>query len=639
MSIKRSLLNRRSMLLSSMAVGASAAIGRPEALAAAAPSPLKVRVTLDGERYEFDEAGGRDLGDYQGPGFVQRCVLTTVTEMPLSVLLRPDRDSDRVEIVVELGRVWSGPPRHLGPYTVEIERGGKQLARIDVPEHFWFSRWRWQSAPRPVITKVHDLIAAGLLPPYAAPAGGSQHASELEEHRPTSSKTAPPSGKPTIAAGTATLPPASAIIGDIRRGSNGEIEAVARPPEAPRGAPTHHALAQQAPTHNVPQQQAPTHDASPQRTPSAAPHPYTIMGLAGLVAYMPTTGEHDEIGPVTEAQGRWICTGDEAAFAEMFAQAEASGTVPWHVRDEKTGAPFDIEQYPQAGNSLEREHNAIVISHIKCPVVPDGAHHPALTYVPFLLTGDPYFLDALQLQTVWCLLENPPEYRLGGAGILQHSQTRGYAWCLRDLAQLAKVTPSSVPGWMLPRSYWQRLLENNRAWFEKTYVRNPEPPFPIFRITKYADDNRSKVPFAVNFAAWEEEFLCFILGWTVLMGFPAWRDAFTWKAASTIARTNGKSGWVRAYATPYMTFLTRAHSREWPASWKEAWDLNVELQNWHVSDPDRWAEGPKAYLGYSCGVLALATRLGVLEARECFAWADGQLHGDPARVYRWSVRP
>lgn len=76
---------------------------------------------------------------------------------------------------------------------------------------------------------------------------------------------------------------------------------------------------------------------------------YTITGLAGLNAYMATTADRDEIGPITEAQGKWIGTGSNEALEDMLAQAEASGTIPWHMRDEKTGAPFNFDQSPRGG--------------------------------------------------------------------------------------------------------------------------------------------------------------------------------------------------------------------------------------------------------------------------------------------------
>ena len=621
------LRDRRSVLISSVALGAAATVALSDigaiAAAAAAALPLKVRVTLDGKSYEFDETQGRDLGDYKGPGFVQRCVWVTVAGLPLSVFMRPDRDSDRAEVVFELGRLWSGPPRHFGAYTVEIQRGDKGLARVEVPKHFWFSRWRWQSARRPVIAKVSELVAAGLVPPYGDLRLDKERPQGEAKPPPARTQASSPDPRQAEAGVGAALPPGSSVIGGLHRDANGQLEVVARPPDAaPQQAPRI-AAAQQA------------------KLPAGAAHPYTIMGLAGLAPYMPTTGERDEIGPLTEAQARWLSTGDGAAFDAMFAQAEASGTVPWHMRDEKTGAPFSIEQYPKGGWYGENKVNEPAIAQIKSEVVPDDAHHPALTYLPFLLTGDPYFLDALQLQLTWCLGTNPPPYRLDGKGILSHGQTRAYAWGLRDLAQLAKVTPAAAPGWMLPRAYWERLLENNRLWFEESFVHNPEPPYRIFRVaTKYETDNRDEgLEGTTRYSAWQDEFMSFILGWMVLMGFNSWRDAFNWKVDSAIARTSDKSGWLRAYSTPYRLCIRRSNSAPWPASWKEAWALNVELQKWQVSDRESWSEGPMTYLGYTCGVLGLAARIGIPEARECFAWADRELQRSQVRAFRWSVHP
>src|SRR6201999_4465786 len=54
----------------------------------------------------------------------------------------------------------------LGAYTVAISRGSQLLTTINVPAHYWRSRWRWQSTPRPVVADVAALIQQGLLPPY-----------------------------------------------------------------------------------------------------------------------------------------------------------------------------------------------------------------------------------------------------------------------------------------------------------------------------------------------------------------------------------------------------------------------------------------------------------------------------------------
>ena len=135
--------------------GASAVFGTATAAStsSALQSGLKAIVQLGGRRYVYDAAQGRDMGPYIGEYVKQHCVLVSLPDLPLTVFFRPDIDSDRVELVVELGRMWEhrsgGRPAHiLDPYTVEFMRGDKSLATIDVPYHWWWSRWRWQSLPR-----------------------------------------------------------------------------------------------------------------------------------------------------------------------------------------------------------------------------------------------------------------------------------------------------------------------------------------------------------------------------------------------------------------------------------------------------------------------------------------------------------
>jgi hypothetical protein len=241
----------------------------------------------------------------------------------------------------------------------------------------------------------------------------------------------------------------------------------------------------------------------------------------------------------------------------------------------------------------------------------------------------------------WCLGQNPPSERGGAIGIIRHDQSREYAWTLRDLIQLTKVTPKSPPSWLLPQAHWERLLDNNRSWFEESFVRNPAPVHSVFRVATQFGGSRDDGPFGVGtyYAPWEEDMLAFILGWAVLMGFDNWRTIFSWKIGSTIARSNGKSGWIRAVAAPYRIALRRSKDAPIVGSWAEAWTLNVDLQKFQVANPDRWVDNDITYLGYARGALALAARLGIPGARECFIWADEQARSHGQLPYKWSVAP
>jgi hypothetical protein len=123
--------------------------------------------TEGGTAYELIADNGEELGDYRAPSgkFVQRCIRVQRPGWP-TVYFRPDRGTDRVEVVFENFRL-RGPAEHLPLYRVEIRRHGKTLGTADLPtQHWWGSRWRWQSSPRPILHQVPGLIRAKAVLPY-----------------------------------------------------------------------------------------------------------------------------------------------------------------------------------------------------------------------------------------------------------------------------------------------------------------------------------------------------------------------------------------------------------------------------------------------------------------------------------------
>lgn len=129
-----------------------------------------VNISLAGTAYVYDMANATRLDDFHGPGFIQQCYRCADQIPALTVFIRPDANSSRVEVVVELGRVWgaaNAAAAHLGPYTLQVLKDGVAISPvISVPMHWWMARWRWQSAPRPIIRSWSQLLAAKLIPPY-----------------------------------------------------------------------------------------------------------------------------------------------------------------------------------------------------------------------------------------------------------------------------------------------------------------------------------------------------------------------------------------------------------------------------------------------------------------------------------------
>ncbi len=514
-------------------------------LAAQAAVDLRVFVRLGGETFVYTAAGAEDLGAFTSlAGFTQDCFRATQPRFPLTVDFRPDRNTDRLEVVFELARLWDGAPTNLGPYSVEIQRAGKTLAHVEAPRHFWFSRWRWQSNDRPVKADIAGLRDRGLIPPFAGPS-----------------------------------------------------QAFARPAAAPKSGR------------------------------------YRPMELAGVEPEMGSTGERPDIGLVTEHQARFLCTGARDALAALRAQAEAAGTLPWHMRDECTGAPVDLDRYKTMSWYGDRNVGDPHIELANTGISIDSAHQPALAYVPYLLTGDPYHLEDLQFAANYNRGVLPPPYRLS------IPQPRAFAWSIRTLAQAAKVTPDRTPRWLLPAGYFRSDLERTRKWFETTYVESREPLHRVFRATDNPDNARDEPPQAPGgtwISPWQHEFIVAALGWIVLMGFDDWRKSFQWALGGTVDRASGRSGWRRSHPSPYRLIVKAEKSGAVAGSWDEAWKLTSRRARWAERDAEALADGDPTYAIYTRGALAIAARLGVKEAEAPLAWITNQLRRRDAAVpYKW----
>ncbi len=584
-------INRRSAL-GAGAAGIAAFNMRPLRAQTAAPA-LKAEVTIAGRTYEFREETGQDLGDYTPPSqtFIQRCVRSEAANFPLTVFFRPDRNSDRVEVVFELGRVFSQAPANLGAYTVVISRGAQVIARVDVPEHYWFARWRWQSSPRPVVADAKKLMDYGLLPPYDLP------------------------GKVDSSAQALKLMP-------LPSGDYVDLDVVTQFTSG------NYANASKLLMKAAEYQSRTTGKGNAGVELAVGQNIYSVMRLAGVQAYMPNTGERSDIGPVTEPQAKFLQTWDQGAFELLMAQAEAAGTMPWHIRDEHQSGPFDFRQYPNATWYSSASAGSPQIKTADSPVTLDSAHQPALSYVPFLLTEDAYFLEELQFQATWNWGVLPAQYRPSGV------QPRLLAWNLRTLAQCARSTQTVTPQWLLNSHYWKAQLDQTRQWFEQNYVFSDRPERQRFHVVGTIENSRGEpqAPEGTWVDPWQDEFLATILGWVIYMGFSEWKPAFQWAIRSTIDRASGTRGWVRAYATPYRIILRASKTAPIAQSWAEAWELTKSVAGKTVTDPNTWAEDDMTYLTYTRGALVYASKLGIVEANEPLAWATNQL-----KARKWNV--
>ena len=418
---------------------------------------LTVVLNLPTGTLSFNEREATELTPYTNGAIHQR--IKVLTQADWRVYFRPEADGSREEVVVELGTL-GGTPRNTGAYTAIISQGGNTLASVSIPQHWYYARWRWQSAPRPIVGNVATLIANGLLPPFSDATGIT-----LQKQV-----------NPTVA-------------------------------------------------------------------------PYTVMGNARITMGMGATGERADIGLVTEYQAQAIFhllgspIGESKYIVQMMEQAEAAASMPLHYRDELTGKPVSVFDRPTITSHPNDVQSPGYVAPGKSDWKLNSSHFPAVSYLPYLLTGDLYHLEELQFQASW-LIAHFKFGRSQGFGLqLYETEERGFAWSLRTLFQAAKQSPTVNPEYLLPNSYFQTILTNTHSYLVSRRVNGPDPIYSVFACeTAHMDMTTLGVP-RLTCNIWQGAFLASSIAWGIRQGFTAWKDVLNWKLIQLMAICDGLSGW------------------------------------------------------------------------------------------------
>jgi hypothetical protein len=222
------------------------------------------------------------------------------------------------------------------------------------------------------------------------------------------------------------------------------------------------------------------------------------MGTGEVDTYMPGPGGRADIGPQPNWTAQWLLSQNASAYQVMMADANASGGIPWHYTDERTGEPINAQTYPnftvgenlpqdgflQPANGWPQYSTTGGPTADGDPWAPDPAHMPDLNYIPYLTTGSQYQLELLQAQVDFAItavlgsgwaLDTSGTVPLGfldtfsGNGNLYSSngnQTRAMAWELREVAEAAYITPDSDP----LKSYFTNQLDIAMKGLVQEYI-------------------------------------------------------------------------------------------------------------------------------------------------------------------------
>jgi hypothetical protein len=298
------------------------------------------------------------------------------------------------------------------------------------------------------------------------------------------------------------------------------------------------------------------------------------VGLA--VPYMPTTGGRDDIGLLPGWAAAYLLSMDKRARDVTLGTADLAGSYSSHYRDKNTDRPVNLADYPYMtiygtrGDTFNRttgKYEAFPdcagAGMCSSPNAHDSSHQPAFAYLPYLLTGDYYYLEELEFWGMWSSFQSNPEYRQTSKGLFQSDQVRAQAWSLRTTAEAAYILPDSDP---LKQSF-ANIVNNNLDWYNANYTDNSSA-VPIGALTHgYAIDRDD----GITIAPWQDDFFTSAVGHAAELGFAKAKPLLAWKAKFPILRmTDPGACWIDAaiYAltvrdsktSPFYTSIGQAYT-------------------------------------------------------------------------------
>lgn len=267
------------------------------------------------------------------------------------------------------------------------------------------------------------------------------------------------------------------------------------------------------------------------------------MAIGPVTAYMGMTGGRPDIGPLPGWSVAYLLSLDKRARAAMIAAADGSGSWSVHYRDENTGYPIRADS--EANSMLTTHSNLSKIGPLPLPrsapspYAEDVAHQPSLTYVPYLLTGEYFYLEELQFWAAWNPLGTDPSNSGRGLGLLRWHQVRGQAWALRTLGHAAYATPDAHP----LKAYFLKQLDNNLQFYYDAYVvGNPN------KLGAYDGSGPNAAPINGS-PTWQDDFLTWSFGYLGELGFEKAKPIFQWKAKYPVGRMTAPGYcWIKATA-------------------------------------------------------------------------------------------
>lgn len=362
------------------------------------------------------------------------------------------------------------------------------------------------------------------------------------------------------------------------------------------------------------------------------------MGPAFVTTYFPGTGGRHDIGPLPRWTALFLVTQDPRAEASMLANADAAAGIPIHYRDAATDQPVSILAHPglalQLGKSSAKDapppmrNDATIWS-------PDTAHQASFAYVPYLVTGDLFYLDEVMFWANWNLAHTVPEYREWSRGLMYSEQVRGQAWGLRSVGEAVRALPDKHP----MSAYFKAGLNNNLKWYVDHFPRNSDRS----SVSPLGFLELRSMPGSASY--WQSDFLALVMGQLAESGDIFAAEYFRWLTRFTVGRfLHEDEGYCRPIALNYKYLKVRDESGKPIDNWGKLFRTNwPEIPKCRPDLPlGGYPESASGFAAYAKAMLAVAVGLDIDGARSAYDWLQANTPSMPAAMAQdptWAIVP
>jgi hypothetical protein len=216
-----------------------------------------------------------------------------------------------------------------------------------------------------------------------------------------------------------------------------------------------------------------------------------VLGSNGPIEPdMSSTGAQFQIGPLTDADAKYLTSGDARAYRAVLCASSslnsyniANGlTADGNVLKLSTFGTW-TQDGPNQGGSNGAPNSAYNW---------DVAHHGSGGYLAYMLTGDRWHYEtmALNMATAYLCVHSAAgsgvNRLLTGTDASANQQIRGFAWLMRTLGQFAAIAPDAeLAGGQIAAEYRTLLVNNYNALLTRVHDLTPPRALGILHIREH----------------------------------------------------------------------------------------------------------------------------------------------------------